>query len=103
MPLVYIIRVALIPEDEKDNPPFGDEETKYISIDMETIARAPILSNEADIYGEDSENLKAHGPFVLTFPIDAKKVWAIHLASFGLSSVWQHVKKFANVGRRGTN
>jgi hypothetical protein len=93
---VYVIRVALIPEDEKDDPPFGDEDTKYISIDMETIARAPILSDEADIYEEDPENLKAHRPFVPTFPTDAKKVWAILLACFGLSSAWQHVKKFAS-------
>ncbi len=74
MPLIYFIRVVLILEDEKDDPPFGDEETKYTSIDMETIARAPILSDEADIYGEDSENLEAYGPFVPTFPTDAKMV-----------------------------
>ncbi len=96
VPLVYVIRVALVPEDENDNPPFGDEETKYTSIDMEMIARTPILSNDADIYGEDSGNLKAHGPFVPTFPTDTKNVWAILLACFGLSSAWQHVKKFAN-------
>ena len=96
MPLMYVIRVALIPKDEKDNPPFGDKDTKYTSIDMETIARAPILSDEADIYEEDPENLKAHGPFVLTFPTDPKKVWAILLACFDLSSAWQHVKKFAS-------
>ncbi len=59
MPLVYVIRVALIPEDEKVDPPFGDKETKYTSINMETIARAPILSAEADIYREDSGNLEA--------------------------------------------
>ncbi len=96
MPLVYVIRVVLIPEEEKDDPPFGDEDTKYTSIDMETIARAPILSDKADIYTEDPENLKAYGPFVPTFPTDAKKVWAILLACFGLSSAWQHVKKFAS-------
>ncbi len=96
MPLVYVIRVALVLEDENDDPPFGDKESKYTSIDMEMIARAPILSNNADIYGEDSGNLKAHGLFVPTFPTDAKKVWAILLACFGLSSMWQHVKKFAN-------
>jgi hypothetical protein len=59
MPLVYVIRVALIPEEEKDDPPFGDKDTKYTSIDMETIAHAPILSDEADIYKEDPENLEA--------------------------------------------
>jgi hypothetical protein len=57
VPLVYIIRVALIPEEEKDDPPFGDKDTKYTSIDMETIACAPILSDKADIYKEDPENL----------------------------------------------
>jgi hypothetical protein len=96
VPLVYVIKAALVPEDEKDDPPFGDEETKYTSIDMEMIAHASILSDDADIYGEDSDNLEAHGPFVPTFLTDAKKVWAILLACFGLSSMWQHVKKFEN-------
>jgi hypothetical protein len=100
VPLVYVIRVALIPEDKKDDPPLGDKDTKYTSIDMEMIARAPILSDEADIYEKDPENLKAYGPFMPTFPTDAKKVWTILLACFGLSSVWQHVKKF-QVSRTG--
>ena len=52
MPLVYVIRVVLIPEEEKDDPPFGEKNTKYTSIDMETTARAPILSDEADIYNK---------------------------------------------------
>jgi hypothetical protein len=73
-------------------PLFGDEESKYTTIDMEMIACAPILSDDADIYGEDSGNLEAHGPFVPTFPTDAKKVWAILLACFGPSSAWQHIK-----------
>ncbi len=69
---------------------------------METIARAhaPILSDEGDIYEEDPENLEAHGPFVPTFPTDTKKVWTILLACFGLSSMWQHVKKFASQQNR---
>jgi hypothetical protein len=97
---MYAIRVALVPEDENDESLFGDKESKYISIDIEMIAHAPILSNNADIYGEDSGNLEAHGPFVPTFPTDTKKVWAILLACFGLSSVWQHIKKFANQQNR---
>jgi hypothetical protein len=87
---------VLIPEEEKDNPPFGDKDTKYTSIDMETTACAPILSNNADIYDKDPKNLKAYGPFVPTFLTDTKKVWSILLAYFGLSSAWQHVKKFAS-------
>jgi hypothetical protein len=85
--LVYVIRVVLIPKEEKDNPPFGDEDTKYTSIDMETTACAPILSDNADIYNEDPENLEAYGLFVPTFLTDTKKVWSICLACFGLSSV----------------
>ncbi len=100
VPLMYVIRVALIPTDEKDDPPVGGEDTKYTSIDMETIAHSPILSDEADIYDKDPESIEAHGPFVPTFPTDAKKVWAILLACFGLSSAWQHVKKFASQQNR---
>jgi hypothetical protein len=96
VPLVYVIRVVLIPEEEKEDPPFGDEDTKYTSIDMGMTAHAPIISDEADIYDQDPENLKAYGPFVPTFPTDTKKVWSILLACFGLSSAWQHVKKFAS-------
>jgi hypothetical protein len=96
MPLVYVIRVVLIPEKENDNPPFGEEGTKYTSVDMETTARAPILSDEADIHNKKPENLEAYGPFVPTFLTDTKKAWSILLACFGLSSVWQHVKKFAS-------
>ncbi len=96
VPLVYVIRVVLIPEEEKDDPSFGDKDTKYTSIDMETTARTPILSDEADIYDQDPEDLEAYGPFVPTFLTDTKKVWSILLACFGLSSTWQHIKKFAS-------
>jgi hypothetical protein len=96
MLLLHVIRVALVPESDNEDPPFGEEDSKYISIDMEMIARAPILSDEAEIYGEDTSDLKTSGLFVPTFPMDSKKVWVIILACFGLSSTWQHVKKFAN-------
>jgi hypothetical protein len=90
VPLLYIIRVALVlPEDDNDDPAFGDEDTKYISIDMEMIARALILSDEADTSNEDTSDLEANGPFVPTFLVDSKKVWVILLACFGLSSAWQ--------------
>jgi hypothetical protein len=71
---VYVIRVVLIPEEEKEDPPFGDKDTKYTSIDMETTSRAPILSNDADIYDQDPKDLEAYGPFVPTFLTDTKKV-----------------------------
>ncbi len=97
MLLLYIIRVALVlPEDDDDDPAFGDEDSKYISIDMEMIARTPILSDEADTSNEDTSELEANGPFVPIFPVDSKNNWVILLACFGLSSAWQYVKKYAN-------
>jgi hypothetical protein len=97
VPLLYVIRVTLVPpEDDNDNLAFGDEDLKYVSIDMEMIARAPILSDEADTSNEDTSDLEANGPFVPTSPVDSKKVWVILLACFSLSSAWQYVKKFAN-------
>ncbi len=97
MPLLYVIRVALDPpDDDNDDPNFGEDDSKYISIDMEMIACAPILSDEADTGDDNTSDLEAIGPFVPTFPVDSRKVWAILLACFGVSSTWQHVKKFAD-------
>jgi hypothetical protein len=73
VPLVYVIRILIMPEDKDDDPPFGEEDTKYTSIDMETAARAPILSDGTD-YNQDYDTLKAHGPFVPSFLTDTKKV-----------------------------
>jgi hypothetical protein len=96
IPLLYVIRVALVPEDDGNDPPFGDEDSKYISIDMEMIACAQILSDEAETNNEDTSDLETSGPFVPTILADSKKVWVILLACFGLSSAWQYIKKFAN-------
>ncbi len=66
MPLLYVIRNALVPpDDDNDDPAFGEEDSKYISIDMEMIARAPIPSEEADTSNEDTSDLEANGPSVL--------------------------------------
>jgi hypothetical protein len=45
VPLVYIIRQQLIPEDKDDSTPFGEKDTKSNSIDQEMISHAPILTN----------------------------------------------------------
>jgi hypothetical protein len=37
VPLVYIVRHQLIPEDKTDDPPFEAEDTKYTSINQEMI------------------------------------------------------------------
>jgi hypothetical protein len=69
-----LVRHVLVPEDDNDNPAFGEEDSKYISIDMEMIARAPILSDEADTGNDNTSDLEANGPFVPTFLVDSKKV-----------------------------
>jgi hypothetical protein len=40
IPLLYVISILLIPEDKDDGLPFGNEETKCTSIDMEATAQA---------------------------------------------------------------
>jgi hypothetical protein len=94
VPLVYVVRHQLIPKDKDDDPPFGEEDTKYISVDMKATACAPILSNDDD-YTQEYDELETNGPFVPSFLADSKKVLSILLAYFGTSSTWQHVKKFA--------
>ena len=100
VPLVYVIRHLLIPEDESDDLAFGDDDNapgmgkpKYTSHDHKTTTRCPILSDDCD-YTHSYDELEAHGPFVPTFLTDSKKVWAILHALFSTSGVWQHVKKF---------
>ncbi len=59
VPLVYVIRVVLIPEDKMNDPPFGDKDANYTSIDMEMMARASILSDKAD-FDEEFKALEAY-------------------------------------------
>jgi hypothetical protein len=61
---------------------------------MEMTAQTPILSDDTD-FEEEFKFLEAYGLFVPTFLTNTKKVWSILLACFGLSSAWQHFKKFA--------
>jgi hypothetical protein len=94
IPFLYVIRILLIPKDKDDAPPFGEEDTKYTSVDMETTAHTPILSDDAN-YDQEYNALETHGPFVPSFLTDTKKIWSILLACFSLSSMWQHIKKFS--------
>jgi hypothetical protein len=89
-----VVRIQLISKDKDEDPPFGEKDTMYTSVDMETTARAPILSDNAN-YDQEYDDLEAYGPFVPSFLTDTKKVWSILLTCFGISSAWQHVKKFA--------
>ena len=48
IPLSYVIRGKIKVEHETDEPEFGATDSKFTSIDEEMIARAPILSEDAD-------------------------------------------------------
>ncbi len=87
VPIVYILRHQLIPEDKDDDTSFRVEDTKYNSIDQETIARASILTNKAN-YNDEYETLKTNGPFCFCLPHDLKKVWSILHKCFGSAGTW---------------
>jgi hypothetical protein len=89
---VYIVRHQLISKDKDDDPPFGEEDTKYTSIYQEMIARTPTLTGSVD-YNEEYKTLKTNGSFSPAFLADLKKVWAILHQCCSTSSAWQHVKK----------
>jgi hypothetical protein len=93
VPLVYAIRHLLTPDLDRDDPEFGDDDSKYTSHDHEMITCCPIVFEDYD-WDLEWDELKVKGPFVPTFLTDSKKVWAILHALFLTSSVWQHVKKF---------
>jgi hypothetical protein len=63
---------------------------------LELISQAPILHADANS-SDDDDDLKANGPFRLTFLTDAKKVWAILHAQYSASAAWQHVKKYSTM------
>jgi len=98
VPLIYVIRHLLTPEEPDQDPAFGVNDTivgasQYTSHDHETITRCPILAKNCD-YNLEYNELEIQGHFVPTFLTDSKKVWAILHALFLTSGVWQHVKKF---------
>ncbi len=75
--IVYVVRHPLIPKSkDKKDPPFGEEDTNYTSIDQEVIAHTPILTNDAD-YSQDYKALETNEPFAPVILTDLKKVWTI--------------------------
>jgi len=101
VPLIYVIRHILLPEEDDEDPAFGEDDSKYTSHDHEMITCCPILMEDCD-YDLSYNVLKIQGPFVPTFLTDSKKVWAILHMLFSTSSIWQNVKKFTATqdGRR---
>ncbi len=71
VPLSYVIQNILFPPHEADDPAFGKQESVYTSIDSELILRAPILHESFNKH-DNKEELKAEGPFAITFLMDVK-------------------------------
>ena len=102
VPLSYVIRHNLIPPDEDEDPSYFDEEgPTYASIDLELIARAPILSPRADERWP-LEWLENEGPFHPKFKHDNRLVWSILSSMFSTGGQWQYCKTFTSLqnGRR---
>jgi hypothetical protein len=73
VPLVYVVRHQLIPEEEDEDPIFREANSKYTSHDQETFVHSPILTERADLDLTYNE-LEADGPFVLPVLTNSKKV-----------------------------
>ena len=91
IPLAYVVRHEIAPEDALYDPWWGHEDSTYLTIDQELIARAPILKKGPTSNREADETI---GPFDPTFLADARLVWDILYALWGTTSAWQHVRKF---------
>ena len=88
-PLAYMMRVALMPEDEDDAL-----SQDYDSVDGEMIERAPIidLSFDYDPDNESDEDLEATGPFTTSFQIDRVALYHKLHEVFGQIECWTHAK-----------
>ncbi len=91
VPLAYVVRARLVPEDQYADPGWGEEDSDYTTIDDELIARAPILDEDV-IYPDDDEH-EEDGTFHPKFIVDMRRVWTILLTAFGASQPWKLVKK----------
>ena len=87
-PLKYVIRhKADVPAAHLD-PPFGDPETSYVSMDDEMIGRAQIYSREVDC-DEDV------GPWSKVFVIDSATVYTLMEKAFGKSAYWTNARIYS--------
>ena len=102
LPLDYVTRVNIRgpfdrPLDAPDDPPaHGHQDSPYVTIDEELIARAPILRHDTP-YARltvPDETLKTSGPFEKGFLADSAEVFDILHSVWGKSSWWTHCKPF---------
>jgi hypothetical protein len=102
LPLEYVTRVNIRepfdgPEDApEDLPAYGHQDSPFVSIDEELIARAPILRHDTphEQLAATDEFLEANGPFERGFILDSAEVFDILHTVWGKSSWWTHCKAF---------
>jgi hypothetical protein len=90
VPLAYVIRPDIEVQDEDDDLSYSQTGTRYASIDLELIARAPILYESED----PDKRLEAEGLFHPKFSIDNRTVWSILNAMFSGGGQWQYCKTY---------
>jgi hypothetical protein len=87
IPLSYVIRFsAHVPAAHQD-PPFGESDSNYPSMDDEMIRRAQIYSREVMV-DEDK------GPFSKVFIIDSATVYTLLEKAFGRTSFWTNARMY---------
>ena len=98
IPLSYVIRFsAQVPVAHLD-PPFGDDDSNYSSMDDEMIARAQIYSREVNV----NEDI---GPFSKVFLLDAATVFNFLEKTFGKTGFWTNARMYGKKkeGRKAWN
>ena len=88
IPLSYVIRFsAQVPVAHLD-PPFGDDDSNYSSMDDEMIRRAQIYSRDVNV-----DEVK--GPFSKVFLIDSATVYTLLEKAFGKTSFWTNARVYS--------
>ncbi len=98
VPLSYVVRHRLIPDEDNGNTPMGGQDSRFTSYDKEMEGRAPILHQDADVEhpqileSKNYEEFKKDGPFHKAFLSDTRKAWLILHAFWSGTAAWHHVK-----------
>ena len=95
VPLAYVIRPDIVIDDSSHDLNFFHTGTKYTSVDLELVSRAPILADGDS--SDDDKELEADGPFHPKFSINNCTVWSILNAMFSGGGQWQYCKKYTTV------
>jgi len=87
-PLKYVIRHNANVLAAHLDPPFGDPDSSYASMDDEMVGRAQIFSREVDCDEDD-------GPFNKVFLIDSATVFTLMEKAFGKTIFWTNARIYS--------